>query len=329
MSRASVVAMLVAVEILIAGIAIYVIGGNGGWHGMHRVAFAAAPIAPLEAGNSPRIAVDDPDSRVEVELSTDGLVHVRDATSTRGFVYGSEKIAQLHVVRTADGVSISRPHTDGWSGMHLVFGESTQKIYVDVPSGAHLEIARCSGADVTGLTGGVNVHSVDGHITLANLQGTIVAHSDDGYINATGIRGDSLTVQSNDGHITLRDVTVPALDARTNDGRVEASALTIAGAQPRATLHSNDGSMHVKGSFAPGGAYEVSSNDGSIEVGLAGDADLTLTASTGDGKVYVDGSSQNQDGDSAQHTIKLGAGSGSMKLATSDGSIHITTNGAQ
>ena len=329
--------MLVAVEVLIAGMALYVIGGAGDWSShsgsgfwsMHRMAFAAAPIAPILAGAAPQITVDDPDSRVVVGVSNDGMVHVKDLTSVSGNIWGgSENISQLHVTHSGDTVSIVRP-SDGMDNVHFMwFGDMTRRVEVDAPAGTRLVISKSGGADVTGLTGAVNVHSVDGHITLNDLRGTAVADSADGYVEATNVHADALTLTSADGHIGLKDISVATLTARTHDGHITGDGVTIAGAQPSATIHSDDGSVHVtSASFAGGGTYEVSSMDGRVELGLAPGSDLTVAASTADGTIYVDGNTVSHgDGDAAQHTIKLGNGSGNLKVSSADGSIHIHTN---
>jgi hypothetical protein len=339
MSRASLVAMLLAVEVLIAGMVVFVLGGSGRWStfhgplfaaGAHSIDFVAKPIAPLEAGSTPHIAVDDPESRIEVATSNDGLVHVKDLTSLHGAFFANHfsTPSQLEVKRTSDGVSISRPGSHRF-GMAFQIGSFTRRVEIDVPVGSHIDIARCAGANVAGIQGNVDVRSQDGRITLADLQGSVDGRSDDGSISATRVRGDTLALQSADGRLTLNDVAVSSLNARTNNGRIEARDLTIAGgSQPRATLHSDDGSIHADGSFAAGGSYEMSTNNGSIRLGLARDADLTVSASTGDGKVLVDGSSFENSGDAVTHTVRLGNGSGSLRLSSGDGSIHIQTNGA-
>lgn len=303
MSRASIVAMLVAAEVLIVGIAIYVVGGAG-WHGLHRLDFTAVPIAPVAAGDAPHVVVDDPDSRVEVAVSADGLVHAQDLTQVQGAGFSTGPIGHLTMTRTADGVHIARP---GSSGVHLgIFGFSRERIEIAIPSGSHLDVARCSGADVNGVEGGVSVVSQDGHITLRALRGTVQARSDDGYIAADGVHGDGLTMQSSDGHLSMSNVNVKSLVAHTADGHIEAHQLALAGG-------------------------EISTNDGSIELGLAPGADLTVAASTGDGRIVVDGSRyrSNDEGDSVQHSIQVGSGAGKLRLSTADGSIHISTNGAQ
>jgi hypothetical protein len=303
MSRATIVAMLVAAEIAIVGMAIYAIGRGGTSFaaGLHSTDFTAAAIAPLAVGTTPHVVIDDPHSRVVVGTSSDEMVHVRDLTRVRGAVFSSGPYPRLTATRTPDGVRIARP--DGGRVSISIFGMSVQRIEVDIPPASRLEIARCEGADVNGLDGGVSVHSIDGHVSLSNLRGSVAARSDDGYISATNVRGDRLAMESMDGHLSLDNVAVASLLGTTRDGRIEAGDLSVAN---DATLQTSDGSVRV--GFAPG-------------------ADVTVDASTRDGKITVDGFSNDNDS-SAQRTIRLGAGTGRMKLATDDGSIHITTNGA-
>lgn len=302
MSRASVVAMLVAAEILIVGMALYSVGRGGVSFaaGMHHVDFTAVPIAPIAAGATPHVVIDDSSSRIKVGVSNDGLVHVRDLTEMRGAVYSIGNYPQLRVARTADGVRIERPGTGRLS--IDIFGFSTQAVQVDVPSGARIEIANCSGADLFGLSGDATVHSADGHVTLTDLQGSVDARSDDGYVAATNVRADRLAMQSSDGHLSLKNVTAGSLTAQTRDGRIEADGLTVT---RDSTLQTDDGSIHLA---------------------LAPNANLAIDASTRDGRIVVDGNSLDRD-DSAERTIRLGAATVNMKVATSDGSIHIITNG--
>jgi Putative adhesin len=311
MSRASVIAALVAVEVTIVAVAIYAIGElrwNGtGWSGQpfasrRDVNSQARPLALPVAGTAPRVTIDDPESYVTVGVSSDGRVHVTDSTNLHGMRFGDNSIPQLHVTRSGDNISIVRP----WHERFLVFGLVDERIEVEVPAGSRVEISRCQGAEVTGISGGVSVHSQDGHVTLTDLQGAVDAQSDDGYIEASNVRGDSLTMHSSNGHLTLHDVAVRTLQARTNDGRVEVEHLS---------------------ELANG---NVASDDGSIDLQLAAGANLTLDASTGDGSVSVDGSSVDSgDSDAVQHTITVGNGAGALRVSTSDGSIHIITNGAQ
>jgi Putative adhesin len=296
------VGMLIAAEVLIVGVALYAIRPTG-WSGIHARAIAAASLPPIEAGSAPAIAVEDPDSRVVIAVSHDGLVHVRDLSHASGFT-GDTDFPPLQVQRTGDGVSITRAarHTH-WI---VFFGSLDERTEVDVPPGSHIAIAKCSGADVDGISGPVNVRSQDGHIELSNVTGTVDADSSDGRIEATNVRTDSLTLHSADGRIILHDVSADTIDAVTNDGRIIATGLSVTGPHAAATLHSDDGS---------------------VELGLSADSNVTIVASTNDGRIVVDGRSyRSDDSDAVGQTVRLGDGSANARVSTNDGSIHITTN---
>jgi len=284
-SRASIVAMLIAVEVVIVGIALYAVRGAAA---MHHADFAPKTFALLNVGAAPQVDIDDADSHVDVSVSSDGLVHVRDLTRVSGTFFGTpSSVAKLQVERTAGGVSVQRAASS--DELHVGFDWSEHRIEVEIPDGSHVRIARCSGASVSGISGGVTVASQDGRITLADLRGSVDASSDDGSIRASSIRGDNVTLQTKDGSIDVR-------------------GLEIADGARRGVLHTSDGT---------------------IRVALEPNADLTVDASTNDGHIEVDGNPVNSgDSDSAQHTIRLGNGSGSLQLSSGDGSIHILTNGA-
>src|SRR5208283_1163132 len=75
-SRTALVAMLVAVELLIAGFGIWTFR-NGSIPAfastMHHVVADPKPVATLALGAAPHVVVEDPDSRVIVKVSSDGL----------------------------------------------------------------------------------------------------------------------------------------------------------------------------------------------------------------------------------------------------------------
>jgi len=262
--------MLIAAEVAVVAMVIYALGrGHVSFASdLRQAEFTAAPIAPMAAGPAPHVVVDDADSLVIVSVSRDELVHVRDLTQLRGAVFSNQPYPRLAVTRTADGVRIERPHVERLSVE--IFGFSTQRIEIEVPSRSRVEIARCSGADVAGVRGGVAVHSVDGRITLTDLQGSIDAHSDD-------------------GRIVLQNVTAGSMLADTNDGRIEASGLSFSG---DATLRTGDGSMWLR--LAPNAnvTIDASTSDGSISVdgsSFHGDdsAHRTVTVGTGTSRVKL------------------------------------------
>ncbi len=302
--------MLIAVEVLIAGLAVMLL--RGGWHigswsagSGAQSSFVPRPIAPIAAGSAPDVQIDDPESRVVVTTSSDGLVHVKDDTSFSGWYFGSlSRVPQLTVTRTPGGVRIERADYS-LSGI-AVF--SHQHIEVQVPAGAHVTIGHCASAEVTGVHNGAEVTSQDGHISLYDVRGDVRAHSDDGHITAHRITANTIALSSDDGHI-------------------DATRLAFTGVAPHATIHSDDGSLRLEGVFPAGGAYDFSSTDGRVTLTLDTGSDASVDASSADGSIHVDGVSHDGD-DSASYTFRVGSGSSNMRVHSEDGSIHITTNGA-
>lgn len=237
-SRGGIIAVLLAAELFVAGAIIWVMNGHGFMvhaAGMHRAAAQGKDFAPIDAGASPNVLIDDPNSRIDVGVSADGKVHVTDATVAEGWIWGENKRAPLQVARTGDGVAITRT---GGSRLIVMFGYSDNRVEVQVPAGARLDVRRCSAAEISGLNGEVRVHSVDGHIT------------------ATDVRTQNLTLASDDGRLTLNNVSAAALDASTKDGSIHADNLQTGGG----TLQSGDGSITV--GFAPGVNLSVHARTG-------------------------------------------------------------------
>ncbi len=297
-SRTGLISLLIAVEVVIAGFALFTLRGAGfaSAGGFHAVDYSAPTIAPISAGSAPVVTVDDIDSRVVVTPSNDGLVHVTDRTEVHGLIFGADHAQVLQVTRTLDGVRVYRPEG------HFFLGDSNNRIELSVPPSTQLKISRSGGDDISGLQNGVDVVSQDGHISLADMKGEIKAHSDD-------------------GRIELSNISANAIDATTRDGRILASQIQMTGAAPSATLHTDDGSMRISGTFASG-SYTFTTGDGRIELSLLNGSDTSVDASTGDGHVLVDGREQ------AGQPIRVGAGSAAMRVRSEDGSVHITTNGA-
>jgi Putative adhesin len=285
-SRTGIVAVLVAVEIFIAGAILWSLRGGGlGVHaaGFYRVDQAGRTFDPIDAGAAPHVVIDDPDSGVGVTVSDDGKVHVADASAVHGWVWSHGTRPSLQFTRTSDGVSIRRP--PGTGSHFALFGFDREHIDVAVPAGSVLEIQRCSGADVTGLTGSIRVHSVDGHIA------------------ATNVHAAALTLRSDDGSLRLNDVNVPAIDATTADGSIRAIAMEVGGG----TLQTNDGSITLE----------------------LQNSNLTVRARTDDGSLRFNGRRAVSDNDASSGDFPVGRGGGLLAVSTRDGSIHITTNGAQ
>lgn len=326
-ARSGLVAMLIAAELLILGLIIYSVGGmrNAFGSSMHHLDYAAGPpVAPIAAGDAPRVSINDGDDRIVITPSTDGQVHVTDESFVRGWSWSSVPIKPLNVSRTSDGVRIERASED--SSDWMIIGDARNRIAVQVPPAATIAIEDSSGADITGITGGTSVKSTDGHITLAGLRGNVDAKSTDSYVEADDVQGDSVSLQA-DGHVKVRATQANNFQAVTDDGHIDIAGLQLTGTQPRARIHTDSGPVKVAADFASGGSYEVSTNDDGVALTLAPGADLTVSATANDGNIVRDGQVFHGD-DSVSQTFTLGGGSGHLAVSSGDGSIKLTTNGA-
>jgi hypothetical protein len=303
-------ALLIAVEIGILGLAAYSIRGavsGNAIAGGTGANFVAKTFAPIAAGSTPRVTIDDPNSGVTIGVSGDGLVHVKDDTYFSGAMLRSPRgYPQLTVTQGVNGVHISRPsYHQGW-GMFIGFSNSRQHFEVQVPAGATVVVSACDNAEVSDLKNGASIKALDGRIELTHIEGAVVAHTDD-------------------GHVAADDVTSPSLDLSSDDGWIEAHNFTAVGSAPYVRLHSRDGHITASGLFPAGGKYDIGTNDGRITVAVEPGSDVAIDASTNDGSLRVDGVRQNGN-DSAQQSIRVGSGGSSMRVHSDDGSVTITTN---
>ena len=163
MSRASVVGMLVAAEVLIVGMAIYAVG-RGRRRPSRRgsiTSTSAAPIAPVAAGATParrhrrsasRVIVGVPERRPRPRARSHGDARrdllERPVSAPRGDAYPR---------RRSDRSSERKPR----SSISLVSAFSASK---SRSRGSRVRDRPVLGADVAGITGGVTARAVAGRI---------------------------------------------------------------------------------------------------------------------------------------------------------------------
>jgi len=305
-SRLGIVLVLAAAEVFLLGLMMRSLGFSSPVQaaGFHTASFTPKAFSPIDAGTTPHVVIADAKSRVTVGVSQDGLVHVADQSHFHGAIWGQQNLAQLLVNKTNDGVRIERPGDLADDRIFSLAFWCTERIRVDVPAGAHVEIVRSGGADISDLQAPVIAHSNDGHISATHIRGAVDFTSDDGYLALTDVTAPTVKLATKDGSLRFTGVDTGSLEARTDDGSVR-----IAG-------------LHV-------GSGSIETSDGSVRIGLR-DPDLTVSARTDDGRIRVDGvTQQHDDSDASSGTIRLGNGTGSLSVASHDGSISITTNGAQ
>jgi len=310
-SRLGIVLVLAAAEVFILGLMLRSLGFSGPVEAanFHTASFTPKTFSPIDAGLTPHVVIADAQSRVVVGVSTDNLVHVQDQSYFHGTIWGKKTLSQLLFTKTDDGVRIERPGDLAKEDIFSLGLWSDERISVEVPAGAHVQIVRSGGADISDLQADVVAHSNDGHITATRIRGAVDFTSDDGYLSLTDVVAPSVKLATKDGSLRFSGVDAGTLDARTDDGAVRGA-------------HSEIADLRV-------GSGSIETSDGSVRIGLR-NPDLTVAARTDDGRIRVNGvTQQHDDGDASSGTIRLGNGTGSLSVASHDGSISITTNGAQ
>jgi len=304
-SRPTIIAALVVVELAIVGAAaeavglgqllptpftiaspnLEAIGGSGSSTG-----------APLDrafvTGPAPRVVVDVRDVDVTVEAGAGHAVRVSETLAVHGFVSG--KVPPLIVEQTPDGVHVSSPESDS---MHMMMGSVTHSLRMVVPPEARVELATA------------------GTIYVSGLRAKLIAHTSDGALRVHDHQGD-LDVSTNDGRLELVDVHGDAIDAVDHDGRIY---LTRVGAD-RLVAHSDSGRIVADGIRAVDGGLTTS--DGRVLVSFAADSNATADVSATD-EIKVSGFASVDQGPH-RRIVTLGAGHGHFEISTEDGFITIT-----
>lgn len=280
-NRIPVLGMLIAMEIAIVGIALYAFSGVGhgdifaAGPGLHRIDYDGAPVAPIAVGNAPRITLDDATDRIYVTVSSDRFVHIVDRRSIHGMIWGASQMAPLKVVRTADGVAISRATSGDVIGV-----TSGQRLDIQVPADAVLAFEQCGGAEIAGVQGGVTAHSVDGSILLSDVGGPVDVRDDDGRIEAKRLTGPTFTARSSDGRIILDGVAASKIDATTSDGRIIATLPT--GTDAVVVARTDDGSI-----LRDGTKLNAGDGDANEQTFTLGSGAGRIALATNDGTISI------------------------------------------
>lgn len=234
-SRAGVVAVLLGAEAFIAGgIISQARGLRPEFSTGSTTAYAFA------AGDTPHVVVDDRDSRIYVEPSDDGRVHVQDDSRSAGLIWSTARRAPLSVQRTDDGVAVRRAASGGFD--FAMFGFSDEAVRIRVPQAAVLEVRGCDGATLSGLRAE-----------------SITVDCQDGSIHGTDLALGGGTLHTADGSIRVAlassDVTVHAM---TGDGSLRVDGHRIRSGEDRSETTFQMG--------AGTGRLEIATGDGSVRI---------------------------------------------------------------
>ena len=171
--------------------------------------------------------------------------------------------ASLVVKRVADGLEVSVKRPGLFPHLTFRFGHGVRcHLTLTVPRKLILAARTVDGGiSLNNLEGFADLHTVDGAILLQDLAGEVQAHAVDGQIKATRLQA-RLKGGTVDGRIILEQVS-GGLDLHTIDGRITAQDLD--GWGEGISLSTVDGSIHLKLGAAKG-HLEARTMDGGIRV---------------------------------------------------------------
>lgn len=226
-------------------------------------------------------------------------------------------------VRTASGddaaIRVERAGSEVRVAQRMRHGPSNIDMTINVPTWMALNLQGVEVTiSVTGVTGPVKAHTVDGDITLSGGGENVSLSSTDGAVSASGVRG-SLDIQAVDGEVRVRGLVGP-LNVQGIDGDIRLEDIT----SPSVRVNTVDGNITFSGAFAPSGSYSLKTHDGGITIRPQGAVNATVSVATWDGEfesAYPITITGNQAG--KRFTFTLGTGSARVELDSFDGLIRI------
>jgi DUF4097 and DUF4098 domain-containing protein YvlB len=136
-----------------------------------------------------------------------------------------------------------------------------------------------------------------------------------GNIHATGLHG-GFSVGTGSGNIYAEQTGEGDVKAQTGSGNVELKNL-------HGGLHAGTGSGDIKAGGTPTSPWKLETGSGSVEF-WAGNAGVTLDASTGSGSIHIDREMMTQGTQDKHHvTGKINGGGPTVRIDTGSGDIRV------
>ncbi len=149
--------------------------------------------------------------------------------------------------------------------------------------------------------GQANLHTADGSIRLAHLNGNMELETADGNVEVTAVQG-TLRAHTGDGHI-LAQGRFDGLEIRTGDGRVETRAET---------------------GSSLGSGWDLETGDGSVTLELPRNLAADVELESGDGHIHLDLPLAVEGRLKENHLRgKMNGGGPPLRVHTGDGSIEL------
>lgn len=271
------------------------------WIAAAALALATVPALATEATFERTLTVT---GRVELSVSTgSGSIHLTHGASNQVHIFGKvksgwgandEKVREIAahppIEQTGSIIRIGAHH-ENWHNISIEYE-------VQAPADSFLEAGSGSG-DITS----------DGVGDNAKLS------TGSGSIHATSLHG-GFSLNTGSGNIYAEQTGEGDVKAQTGSGNVELKSL-------HGGLRAGTGSGDIKVSGTPSSPWRLETGSGSVEF-WAGNAAITLDASTGSGSIHTDKEMLTQ-GSSDRHHItgKINGGGPTVRIETGSGDIRV------
>jgi DUF4097 and DUF4098 domain-containing protein YvlB len=271
------------------------------WIATAALALAAIPALATEATFERNLTVN---GRVELSVSTgSGNIHLTRGSGNQVHIFGRVKsnwggseqrvreiAANPPIEQTGNIVRIGGRH------------ESLHNISIDyeiqAPDNVFLEAG-----------------SGSGNITDDGIGENAKISTGSGNIHATGLHG-SFSVGTGSGDIYAEQTGTGDVKAQTGSGNIELRNLN-------GGLRASTGSGDIKIGGAPSSPWRLETGSGNVEF-WAGNAAMTLDASTGSGNIHTDKEMLTQGTNDHHHvTGKINGGGPTVRISTGSGDIRV------
>src|SRR4051812_13450335 len=171
----------------------------------------------------------------------------------------------------------------------------------------------------------VSVQVANGSITAERLNGDVTLRGDSASLEARDISNAHVHAHTVSGPITLSNINGGHVEVGTGSGKV--TLTNVVG--PSVTVNTTSSPISYDGDFAGGGAYQLSSHSGPIDVALPSSASIEVKAESVNGSVQNDFPLQKKT--HSDFTPKAGksfqgfanSGSSSVELHSFSGTIRV------
>jgi len=252
------------------------------------------------ANDSARIEIENLAGSIQVTGWNRNEVHV---TGTLG-----DDVEGLDISGTAEHLSLE---------VKIPHGENRHRdveahLQIHVPAGCHLEVETVSSSiDAADLSGGAELTSVSGDVTLSGHPATAEVETVSGNVRITGA-GTPVDVQSVSGDVTLTGVA-DEIEVSTVDGTIAVTADEIR----RGKIQAVSGSIRVSGRLAAGARLDLQGHSSDVTLGVPAGTSASFDVTTFSGDI------DNALGPEAQSTSRYTPGK-KLEFSTGSGDARVS-----